>query len=425
MHAVLRARRLYSSDLFERTRLYGIETSRARHPELCAYIASVIANVKVGGSSIIRRWRAGAEPRQVASPERRRRSMNSACDACAAREQRLRAAEPRGPPARRRERPPPTLRAAAAGRRVPAGAGGRVLWAGRRTPLKGLVHNPGPLVEVRGPHANGRLRARAGGRRHRGPGARCGGPGARRAAAARTRARAPAAAGRARAARPPESAGPPRAQPRPKYQRRRRLVPHFPPQGLAPTLLDLSPDDLEAGFRSALLKLHFIDNLLAPLPPGDAGTYGSFHLVFRWLGSLEGWLWVAGRLRSAAGASRGSLTTCSRPRDSSVANPKPLLRPPDLCRPGATFKLLALAAARGGAPVLHAPPQPPSTTLSIPPHTPPYTQNQAPPLSSSLSPRRATSPTPPFGPRRTPWTLPRSARPWPRRPSRRSAWMAC
>lgn len=39
-------------------------------------------------------------------------------------------------------------------------------------------------------------------------------------------------------------------------------------QGLAPSLLDLDPDALEAAFRSALLKLQFIDNLLQPLPPG-------------------------------------------------------------------------------------------------------------------------------------------------------------
>lgn len=40
-------------------------------------------------------------------------------------------------------------------------------------------------------------------------------------------------------------------------------------QGLAPTLLDLDPDSLEAAFRSALLKLQFIDNLVTPLPPGS------------------------------------------------------------------------------------------------------------------------------------------------------------
>jgi hypothetical protein len=37
---------------------------------------------------------------------------------------------------------------------------------------------------------------------------------------------------------------------------------------VAPTLIDLDPDALEAAFRSALLKLQFIDNLLAPLPQG-------------------------------------------------------------------------------------------------------------------------------------------------------------
>jgi hypothetical protein len=39
-------------------------------------------------------------------------------------------------------------------------------------------------------------------------------------------------------------------------------------QGLAPTLLDLDPDALEGAFRSALLRLQFIDNLGAPLPAG-------------------------------------------------------------------------------------------------------------------------------------------------------------
>ena len=48
--------------------------------------------------------------------------------------------------------------------------------------------------------------------------------------------------------------------------------PRVAPQGLAPTLLDLEADALEAAFRSALLKLQFIDNLLDPLPPGDGGA---------------------------------------------------------------------------------------------------------------------------------------------------------
>ncbi|KAI8469671.1 MAG: DNA-binding protein [Monoraphidium minutum] len=46
VHTVLRARRAYGPDLFERTRLYGVAVSRARHPGLCTYIASVIANLK-------------------------------------------------------------------------------------------------------------------------------------------------------------------------------------------------------------------------------------------------------------------------------------------------------------------------------------------------------------------------------------------
>ena len=47
VHVYLFARGLYSRDLFERQRLYGIDVRKARHPELCAYIASVIANLRV------------------------------------------------------------------------------------------------------------------------------------------------------------------------------------------------------------------------------------------------------------------------------------------------------------------------------------------------------------------------------------------
>lgn len=61
VHTVLRARGVYSADLFERQRLYGIAVSKARHPELCGYIASVIANLKVGAVLVDKRvWPAAA-----------------------------------------------------------------------------------------------------------------------------------------------------------------------------------------------------------------------------------------------------------------------------------------------------------------------------------------------------------------------------
>ncbi len=47
VHAVLAARGLYSNELFERHRIYSIFVQKARHPELCAYISSVLTNLKV------------------------------------------------------------------------------------------------------------------------------------------------------------------------------------------------------------------------------------------------------------------------------------------------------------------------------------------------------------------------------------------
>jgi mitotic spindle assembly checkpoint protein MAD2B len=47
IHQVLFVRELYSADLFERRRLYGIAVRRARHPELCDYISEVVASLKV------------------------------------------------------------------------------------------------------------------------------------------------------------------------------------------------------------------------------------------------------------------------------------------------------------------------------------------------------------------------------------------
>lgn len=58
------------------------------------------------------------------------------------------------------------------------------------------------------------------------------------------------------------------------------LPPPLPPllpccsQGVAPTLLDVNLEDLEGAFRSVLLKLQFIDNLVAPLPPGGLSGAG-------------------------------------------------------------------------------------------------------------------------------------------------------
>lgn len=47
VHTVLLSRQLYALELFERQRLYGIFVQKARHPELCAYIGSVLSNLKV------------------------------------------------------------------------------------------------------------------------------------------------------------------------------------------------------------------------------------------------------------------------------------------------------------------------------------------------------------------------------------------
>ncbi|KAL4422389.1 hypothetical protein ABPG75_008586 [Micractinium tetrahymenae] len=46
IHQVLFVRELYSPELFERQRLYGIAVRRARHPELAAYIADTVAGLR-------------------------------------------------------------------------------------------------------------------------------------------------------------------------------------------------------------------------------------------------------------------------------------------------------------------------------------------------------------------------------------------
>lgn len=47
IHQVLFVRELYSPELFERQRLYGIAVRRARHPELSAYIADAVSGLRV------------------------------------------------------------------------------------------------------------------------------------------------------------------------------------------------------------------------------------------------------------------------------------------------------------------------------------------------------------------------------------------
>lgn len=49
VHQVLFVRELYSPELFERQRLYGIAVRRARHPELAAYVADAVAGLRVSG----------------------------------------------------------------------------------------------------------------------------------------------------------------------------------------------------------------------------------------------------------------------------------------------------------------------------------------------------------------------------------------
>lgn len=46
-HQVIYVRQLYSHQIFEKTRLYGIVIQRARHPELHKYIHDIIADLKL------------------------------------------------------------------------------------------------------------------------------------------------------------------------------------------------------------------------------------------------------------------------------------------------------------------------------------------------------------------------------------------
>lgn len=47
VHQVLFQRALYSSDLFDRHRLYGVAVRKARHPQLVAYVAQAVEGLKV------------------------------------------------------------------------------------------------------------------------------------------------------------------------------------------------------------------------------------------------------------------------------------------------------------------------------------------------------------------------------------------
>jgi mitotic spindle assembly checkpoint protein MAD2B len=47
VHTVLKSRNVYSPQLFENRRLYGISITKCRHPDVCTYISSVLINLKV------------------------------------------------------------------------------------------------------------------------------------------------------------------------------------------------------------------------------------------------------------------------------------------------------------------------------------------------------------------------------------------
>ena len=47
VHQLLHLRKLYSADLFERQRLYGIAVHRSRHPDLNDYINTVVESLQV------------------------------------------------------------------------------------------------------------------------------------------------------------------------------------------------------------------------------------------------------------------------------------------------------------------------------------------------------------------------------------------
>jgi hypothetical protein len=57
-------------------------------------------------------------------------------------------------------------------------------------------------------------------------------------------------------------------------------------QGFASSAQPFDWSDLEPAFRSALLKLHFSDNLLTPLPPGQLSDNARLQLACFSLGHL-------------------------------------------------------------------------------------------------------------------------------------------
>lgn len=47
VHTLLKSRSVYSEQLFENRRLYGITVSQCRHPDVCSYIGTVLSSLKV------------------------------------------------------------------------------------------------------------------------------------------------------------------------------------------------------------------------------------------------------------------------------------------------------------------------------------------------------------------------------------------
>lgn len=47
VHTILKSRQVYSPQLFENRRLYGISITKCRHPDVCSYISTVLTNLKV------------------------------------------------------------------------------------------------------------------------------------------------------------------------------------------------------------------------------------------------------------------------------------------------------------------------------------------------------------------------------------------
>ena len=67
IHQVLFVRELYSPELFERQRLYGIAVRRARHPELAAYIADAVGGLRVSLTALLMPTRSDSRGSRVPS----------------------------------------------------------------------------------------------------------------------------------------------------------------------------------------------------------------------------------------------------------------------------------------------------------------------------------------------------------------------